>query len=501
MRTKSYLRFFSLLILFCLALVSPLSVLAQTDEKEKAQKEVEKQQALELKTLAMLEDLASEALSLKLPENRALVLTATADLLWTQDEKRARNLFWDALNNLAPPVNPDGDEATAKEANTKGAAKDSVPKPTANDKEKLNQYFATFEVRREFLRKVARRDPQLALDMLRASRLVPLPQAEGIKYHLPDDVELEQDIAQEAASRDPKRALQIARETLQKGLSYQLMGFLMQLNQKSPEVALEFAGDLIDKVQTANVSQDPVAWWMAVSILRMTRAPADGPTLGSMTAGSSQLKLNDDQKRELAELLADAALSTSADPNVVFGLNEVMAEIEQFAPDRAQKVKTKLAAINRPQTKEEREFGSFNTLFGKGTPEELIRAAAGASDPLRDSLLQIAVSKAVSEGKANELRESIKTTVDDQSQRNKLNDLLDEQQVAWALNHGDTDLLQKLLPSIRLKEKRATVLAQTAVLLEKKGDHDSALKLLDEAQALGARHNLTRSWRSCWPVP
>src|SRR5260221_3287193 len=120
MRTKSYLRFFSLLILFCLALVSPLSVLAQTDEKEKAQKEVEKQQALELKTLAMLEDLASEALRLKLPENQSLVLTATADLRWTQDEKRARNLFWDALNNLAPPVNPDGDEATAKEANTKG---------------------------------------------------------------------------------------------------------------------------------------------------------------------------------------------------------------------------------------------------------------------------------------------------------------------------------------------------------------------------------------------
>ena len=61
---------------------------------------------------------------------------------------------------------------------------------------------------------------------------------------------------------------------------------------------------------------------------------------------------------------------------LILGLNEVMAEIEQFAPDRALKIKTKLAAINRPQTKEDREFGSVNILFGKGaTPEELIRAA------------------------------------------------------------------------------------------------------------------------------
>jgi hypothetical protein len=484
MRPKSFLWFCPLLISFCFALACPLSGLAQTDEKEKAAGEEQKRQELERKSLAMVDELASQALSLKLPENRALVLTSAADLLWTHDEKRARNLFWDALNNLAPPITL-ADESTAKEATNKVTAKDSAPKPATNDTaQTLNQYYVTFQARREFLRKVAQHDPQLALDMLRATRQAAPPQIGNEKYQLPQDLDLEQEIAQEAAASDPKRALQIARESLQKGLSYQLLGFLIRLNQRSPEVALEFAGDLIDKLQAANLAQDQIAWWMAVTVLRMSRPPADVPTLGATLAGPSQLKLNDDQRRELAELLAEAGLSASSDPNLVFGLTEIMPEIEQLAPDRAAKIKTKMSDSSRQLPREQAEFGALSASISKSTPEELLRAAAGASGPVRDALLQTAVSKAVAEGKANELRESIKTAVEDQSQRNKLNDLLDEQQMAWALNHGDTEAVQKLLPSIRLKEKRAEALAQLALLIEKKGDHDAALKLLDEAQAL-----------------
>jgi hypothetical protein len=159
-----------LLISFSLALLSPWSVAAQGDEKEKAQKEDERRQELERKTLAMLDEIAAQALSLKLPENRSLVLANAADLLWTHDEKRARSLFWDALNNLTPPIGPAEDGSTVSESTTKDSkpkestAKDSTTKRSTNDKaQSLNQYFATFQLRQEFLRKVARRDPQLAI--------------------------------------------------------------------------------------------------------------------------------------------------------------------------------------------------------------------------------------------------------------------------------------------------------------------------------------------------
>jgi hypothetical protein len=113
---------------------------------------------------------------------------------------------------------------------------------------------------------VALRDPQLALEMLRATRLRP-PEAAPVTYRLPDERELEQEIANVAVARDPKQALQIARESLAKGLTFQLLGLLFDLNRLSPEIATEFSGDLINKIQTLNVAADAVAWRMSIELL------------------------------------------------------------------------------------------------------------------------------------------------------------------------------------------------------------------------------------------
>ncbi|MFN2500258.1 MAG: hypothetical protein ABR557_14340, partial [Pyrinomonadaceae bacterium] len=120
----------------------------------------------------------------------------------------------------------------------------------SNDKIE-NQYWMTFTLRREFLHRVARRDTQLALDMLRATRQPP-PDLTNVKYRLPDESDLEQEIASEAAARDPQRALQIARESLGRGLRLQLLNMLMKLNERDTDLASEFAGDVIGKLRTEN---------------------------------------------------------------------------------------------------------------------------------------------------------------------------------------------------------------------------------------------------------
>ena len=71
----------------------------RTDLRSPAQndKQIEQRQELEKKTLALLNDIASAAWSLKLPENRLFVMSSAADLFWAFDEKRARNLYWEVL--------------------------------------------------------------------------------------------------------------------------------------------------------------------------------------------------------------------------------------------------------------------------------------------------------------------------------------------------------------------------------------------------------------------
>ena len=61
---------------------------------------VRAQTELEKKTLALVNEIASAAWGLKAPENRVFIMASTADLLWSFDEKRARNLYWEALNTI-----------------------------------------------------------------------------------------------------------------------------------------------------------------------------------------------------------------------------------------------------------------------------------------------------------------------------------------------------------------------------------------------------------------
>ena len=482
MRIKSTLSSFSILLLsFFIAPPTPMRVVGQVDEKERAQKELEKRQELERRTLALLDETVAGAWGFKLPENRSFILTNAADLLWTRDEKRARNMFWEALNSLNLPASPALEDSTAKDSTSKG----STAKIAASDKAQVqNRYYATFATRREFLRKVARRDPQLALDMLRATRQPPPPRMDPT-FRPPDETDLEQEIANEAVERDPKRALQIARESLSRGLTFELMNLLYRLNQQSQEAGTEFAGDLIDKLQTANVAVDPQAWWLTIDLLRFSRAPQARPAeKDSKPEALKHLKLSDDQRRELVETLTDAALSVSVKANVLSSLSEVMPEIEAFAPDRVAKLKAKMADINRTLNKNQQDSNVYNSLFENGTPEEMIKAAAKVGDDTRDSLYREAIIKAVMTGKADALREFINNQIEDVSRRKSLIDSLDGEQIGAAAYLGKTEELQKLLPLVRLKEERARAMAELAILLEKKGEHGEAVKLLDEAQAL-----------------
>nr|MBA4185494.1 hypothetical protein [Acidobacteriota bacterium] len=63
-------------------------------EKEKAQKELEK------RALEMIDQAVGEANTLKLPANRAIVFALAGDLYWRFDEKRARELFRSAGDDI-----------------------------------------------------------------------------------------------------------------------------------------------------------------------------------------------------------------------------------------------------------------------------------------------------------------------------------------------------------------------------------------------------------------
>ena len=88
---------FRLISLSLVFLFAFSGVFAQVSDDKKVEKQ--KQQN------ALLEQIAKDAEALRLPENRALVLAKLGDGYWNTDEKRARQLFQTAINNLVTAQN------------------------------------------------------------------------------------------------------------------------------------------------------------------------------------------------------------------------------------------------------------------------------------------------------------------------------------------------------------------------------------------------------------
>ena len=458
-RTKSALLCVTIAILL---VIGPATRAQKPTEKDK---EAAERLELEKKTLALVNEIASGAWGLKLPENRIFIMSSAADLLWTFDEKRARNLYWEALNSI-------------------NSLNIATPKPgetvTKSDREKIMQsYFLILRLRQKILRQIARRDSQFALEMLRASRQTP-PRQLGLDTTLwPDERSLEQEIAGEISSRDPEQALQLARQSLAKGLTFELLNFLQQIQQRDSEKATMFAGDIIAKLQTVNLATDRSASIMALYLLQAARKP-DEARAGRL----KELNLNDDQKRQLVEIMTDAALSVSGGMNLLSQISDVMPEIEQFFPERRAALEKKLAAYNDTLPRDQRNQNIYNDLIRRGMQEDLIRVAASADEQTRESLYQQAALIAVARGQTDAFREFVGKEVSDGDNRRKILDYLDGEEISTAAGRKQLDQLRKLLPKIERKEERARAMAALAILLKEKGEDAEAASLLDDAAGL-----------------
>src|SRR5207237_998406 len=148
-------------------LLAPVAVSGQkvmpaptpSDEARQANKELEAQ------ALALLDGVVNETPSLKLPENRIRLQAAAAELLWARDKARARELFSAAMNDLAGVLS----------------------NIASDDPQYYNLINAPAQLRQQLLQIVARRDPKLALDFLRATHQPPPPPQLGANYRRQPD--------------------------------------------------------------------------------------------------------------------------------------------------------------------------------------------------------------------------------------------------------------------------------------------------------------------------
>jgi hypothetical protein len=433
------------------------------DEKEKAQKELER------KALKLLDDTLEATQGFKLAENRALIQSQAADLLWKRDEKRARELFQEAMTGIS----------------------DALRSASGRSSRDMS-YWTLTQLRYQIVQMIAARDPQMALDLLHSTRPASDENPESVETRRTDDQELrlEQSIALQAAEGDPKRALQMAQESLNKGVTMGLLGVLQRLQQKDAEAATRLAGEIVKKLQAESPRPDTERSYVAMELLRYVLMPQAQQNAFIMRPSAKAaekakpLSLDDQTIRDLAGYVVSAALkSPMGGPNMLMQLQPMLPELDKRMPERAAQLRQKIGELNQSLDPMMKAWMQFESLARGGSTDALLEAAAKAPAEMRAGLYTMAAMKLMQSGDTDRARQIITENMSGQ-ERDRMLTQLDRVAVARDLEQGKIEEAKQFISSIRSKERRASTLAQLAAGLAAKGDRKTALLLLDEARGL-----------------
>ena len=415
----------------------PASAQSQETAAESSHQETSTK-ATEQKALKLLGSVAGQVDTLRSPENRARIGSNVAELLWNHDEKRARSLFAAAGDDIRTGLNnADLDESGR------------------------SWTLAVFsQLRRDTVERIARHDPNLALEFLRSTR-VPIDAKYPYETRYVDRA-IELQLAGQIAAKNPQLALKLGHELLAEGFSPDLLSILTKLGQKDKDAALDFYKAIVDRLKSTNLARDQAALDLALNLVRARPA------------------LDEQTHRDLMGVLLTSALSNGCAASdewspLCGGIGSVFSQIEKYDASRAAGLRRWAGEEQNPDV----QMGmQVQEIIEKGTVEEIL-ALAPKHPELQSYIYSSAIAKAQASGDAARARQ-IASALPDEDQRRYLLAELDRSEMWTAVNSEKLAEFQRELSTLHSNEERAQALLYVASEI---GDNDrkTALRLLDQA--------------------
>jgi hypothetical protein len=465
---------FVFLLIFSLAVISSIAgqqAAAQTpteqgeaqanaDEQQKAQQELEK------RAVVLLDEIIADAKTFKTAENRVLIKIAVADLLWSRNEARARALYKEAASNFNEVLSADADDSAAG----------------------MPYMDSPAELRRSLIQSIARHDPLWARELLRSTRTAAVAQStstpRGRAGSAESDLILEQNIASQIAASDPKQALEVAEQTLAKGLSFELLNTLNLLLRKDREAAARLSSKIVTKLQTENLATNDRALQTAISLLSLAGKFTDA-ALAKAGVSDQPPMLSQQEMHDLAEMVVAAAINRSSDNLYpIMMLKPLLPEIEKYAPTRITQLRSRIREAEKTEVRRGGMGSDLQEVLQNGTVEATLDAAPKAPEGMRNYVYQRAASKAMEQGDSDRARQIIEDNIADPAMRRYMLAEIEQQQIRNAVAQGNMEQMRQMLSRLRTNEERVTVITTIAMAALAKGDKKAALTLLDEARSM-----------------
>src|SRR5712692_1537842 len=462
------------------------------------QQQQEEKAKLERKATVLLEQVIAEAQALKIPENRIRVQITAGDMLWDRNAARARGLFVDAGTGLAQ-MNVD------------------VDRTDRNEMQALNQ------LRQELVLTAGRHDGELGYQLLHTTQ----PQADNAAAGRRPGPQngLEQMLLSTIAASDPKLAYQKTMESLDKGeYPASISTVLAQLQSKDEEAFKKLSDKALSKLNSDTLLANRNAGSVAIGLLTPGPRPASTTTNTASDAKTSNPQntppqvLSESAYHDLMDNVITAALTTTSpgpgnnifpggggrgpmraaqqnqqnppdDAQVrqnnarimLFGLQTMLTQIDQYLPERAPAVRQKLGELGMNNN----QFAGINqmrTLMQQGTSDSLVAAANVAPPQMQPRLYQQAAQKAVDEGNTDRAVQIASDHLDE-SARNSIMQVVDFKRAAINPTPEKLAEIRQKLAALPSDSDRVKFLIELSTTSQKENPK-LALRFLDDARNL-----------------
>ena len=519
-------KLFTLILALGLFSFSAWVVIAQEQpatQQQPSAEELEKQKAeREKNAYRLLDQVIDEAQSLRLVENRVRIQINAADMLWDQNQGRARGLFSMAAEGVVElgrtSANPNNNRRQIMPDGNSFAFQTNVGPPN----------FRNIQLRTELVLTAARHDAALAYQLLASTKppanaQQPTADGRGSRAQVLSDDNLEQTLLGRVAAVDPKLAAQNAEQMLEKGqLPSTLSDVITHLYKQDPEAANKLADKTVKKIQAANILTQTDATGLVQTLLRAGPRPAGDAAEATVKASTNsrwEPVLGQTAYVDLLSTVVDAALKASPTAQsaqrgapavrrgpgggggpqppqppteaqieqtvarrLLNGLQVTLPMIDQYLPSKAPMVRQKLTEMGMSNNTLANVAQTFSALQGDPTADALLAAAQNAPQQMQSRLYQQAAYKAIDEGNTERARQ-IATEHLQNNARDVVMQRIDFKEMATKADGTRIADIRQSVSRLQTDNEKIDMLVQVAGDVQKT-NKKVALQLLEDARQI-----------------
>ena len=472
--------------------------------------ELEKQKAERAQNAyRLLDQVIDEAQQLRLTENRVRVQINAADMLWDQNQGRARSLFATAAEGVA-------ELGRTPNNNTPRRFSDTTGVNTAN--------LRTYQLRQDLVLAAARHDAPLAYQMLAATKTATqvTNDVRGYRVTFTAEDNLEQTLLGRIAALDPKLAAQNADQMMEKGqFPVTLPEVISQLRRQDADAADKLADKAVKRLQATNLLSTTDAIGLLQQFLRPGPRPAgESANAAAKQQTPSQAVLNQSAYVDLLSTTIDAALKatpgsqnnqrgpiqgragigpggarpgTPSQPTdaqieqnnarrLLAGLQPVLPMIDQYLPMKAQPLRQKMTDMGMQPNM---PAAAFAFQGAEATTDLLMQAAAMAPQQMQTRLYQQAAYKAIDEGDTERARQ-IATDHLQSNARDAVMKRIDFREMAKKAEGARLEDVRQAVARLQTDTEKIDLLLQVSGDI-KQANPKLATQLLDDARQITNR--------------